>query len=236
MRKLGLIYTCIALPIAVVVVAYLIVVSMVRRHDSSRRTLVMADLKQIGLAMDLYESQTGTMPTRAIRDKQGKPLLSWRVAILPELEQDALYKEFHLDEPWDSPHNRALIAKMPSDFSSSPSDSEDEGKTHFLAIVGKGASFADDGDTAVFGSAGYRADTVFVVEADTGVPWTKPEDLPYDAADPVRGLGQMRSGEFFILLGDDRVGAIPTTTSAKLIKGMFAGTTQVDLQTLHSGD
>ncbi len=74
----------------------------------------MNNLKQIGLAMHNYESTFGTFPPAYIADKAtGKPLLSWRVAILPFLEQDALYKQFHLDEPWDSAHNKTLIARMP---------------------------------------------------------------------------------------------------------------------------
>ncbi len=55
----------------------------------------------------------GAFPTAAILDKNGKPLLSWRVALLPYIEQDALYRQFKLDEPWDSEHNKKLIAQMP---------------------------------------------------------------------------------------------------------------------------
>ncbi len=231
MRKLGLIYTCIALPIAVVLVAYFFLASTIRQHDSAVRNMVMARMKQLGLAMAIQESQTGSFPTRAIRDEQGKALLSWRVALLPYLEQDALYTEFHLDEPWDSPHNRALIAKMPSIFSSND-DAADKGETHFLAVVGKGASFADDGDAAKFGSVGYRADIIFLVEADHVVPWTKPEDFPYDVANPVRGLGQQRSGEFFVMFGDDRILAVPTTAPAGIVKTMFAGSAPVDPETM----
>ena len=71
-------------------------------------------MKQIVLAMWNYEDLKKHLPPVAIRDKNGKALLSWRVAILPQLEQGALYNEFHLDEPWDSEHNKALVAKMPA--------------------------------------------------------------------------------------------------------------------------
>ena len=69
--------------------------------------------KQIGLAIHNYIAVHDSFPPAFTQDKAGKPLLSWRVLILPYLEQDALFKEFHLDEAWDSPHNKALIARMP---------------------------------------------------------------------------------------------------------------------------
>src|SRR5262245_11036025 len=66
------------------------------------------NLKQIGLALHNYHDTYGKLPPAAICDKAGKPLLSWRVAILPFIEQNALYKQFKLDEPWDSEHNKKL--------------------------------------------------------------------------------------------------------------------------------
>ena len=74
------------------------------------------NLKQIGLALHNFHSANDHFPAD-IRGKDGKPLLSWRVSILPFIEQQALFQEFHQDEPWDSPHNKALIARMPATFS-----------------------------------------------------------------------------------------------------------------------
>ncbi len=71
------------------------------------------NLKQLVLAMHNYHDVYGQFPADATYDKAGKPLLSWRVAILPYIEQDNLYKQFHLDEPWDSDHNKKLLEQMP---------------------------------------------------------------------------------------------------------------------------
>jgi RNA polymerase sigma factor (sigma-70 family) len=82
------------------------------------------NLKRIGLAVHNYVTAEGHFPPAAITGKDGKPLLSWRVAILPYLEdydassREDLFKQFHVDEPWDSPHNKALLAKMPAVFAS----------------------------------------------------------------------------------------------------------------------
>src|SRR5207302_1956982 len=78
------------------------------------RTRSANNLKQMALATINYADAFGRAPAAAICDKNGKPLLSWRVAILPFIEQDNLYKQFHLDEPWDSDHNKKLLARMPN--------------------------------------------------------------------------------------------------------------------------
>ena len=86
-------------------------------REAARRAQCTNNLKQIGLAMHNYASANGAFPPAAIYDANGKPLLSWRVLILPYLEQDSLYKQFHLAEPWDSPHNkRTLLAQVPPLF------------------------------------------------------------------------------------------------------------------------
>jgi Protein of unknown function (DUF1559) len=83
------------------------------RTVAAHRGLSAKNLQQIGLAVHNFHDTFGAMPANAIRDKAGKPLLSWRVALLPYLDEHNLYKEFRLDEPWDSKHNKALLAKMP---------------------------------------------------------------------------------------------------------------------------
>jgi Protein of unknown function (DUF1559) len=71
------------------------------------------NLKQIALAFHSYHDATNGLPSN-ITDKDGKPLLSWRVAILPYVEESQVYKQFNLEEPWDSATNKKLIEKMPS--------------------------------------------------------------------------------------------------------------------------
>ena len=78
----------------------------------------MNNLKQIGLAMHNYHDVHRTLPPAYHADASDRPLLSWRVLILPYLEQDALYREFHLNEPWDSDHNKKLIERIPAVYQS----------------------------------------------------------------------------------------------------------------------
>src|SRR5207237_862076 len=98
------------------------------------------NLKQILLAFHNYHDTYGALPAAAICDPNGKPLLSWRVAILPYVEQQALYNEFHLDEPWDSEHNKKLLPRMPKVYSLPNVTKEGEFTTHYRAFVGNGAA------------------------------------------------------------------------------------------------
>ena len=84
----------------------------------------------------------GHLPAAAIQDREGRPLLSWRVAILPFIDQKDLYEEFRLDESWDSPHNAKLVERMPDVFASPAKPAEKSGETRYLAPVGPGTIFA----------------------------------------------------------------------------------------------
>ena len=73
----------------------------------------------------------------ASHDKNGKPLLCWRVHILPYLGEEKLYKEFHLDEPWDSPHNKKLLSQMPKIYRAPGALAADTSATYYQVFVGK---------------------------------------------------------------------------------------------------
>ena len=90
--------------------------------------------------MHNYESAYGKLPPAAIVDRKGKKLLSWRVMILPYIEQDNLYRQFKLDEPWDSEHNKKLIPLMPKVYAD-PRGPAEPGKTYYKVFVGKDAGF-----------------------------------------------------------------------------------------------
>src|SRR6266487_3289226 len=96
------------------------------------------NLKQIGLAFHSFHDATLTMPIDLIKDD--KPLLSWRVVILPYIEEDNLYKQFKLDEPWDSDHNKTLIAKMPKIYAPIRVKAK-EGETYYQVFTGEKAIF-----------------------------------------------------------------------------------------------
>jgi hypothetical protein len=158
-------------------------------RDGEGWSMSAYNLKQIGWAVKNYHEGYGRLPPAALKRKDGQPLLSWRVLILPYLEQDALFREFRLDEPWDGPHNRPLLAKIPKVYARWFSDpAVPPHATHYQAFVGPGTAFEREGLTWDDFLDG-RANTLLVVEAAEPVPWTKPDDLRYDPAGPLPGLG-----------------------------------------------
>ncbi len=156
------------------------------RGEDDIRLLCANNLHQIGMAIETYHDVYGKLPPAVITSKDGKPLLSWRVLLLPFIEESALYQEFHLDEPWDSSHNPALIEKLPSVFGSRVVLRP--GITHYLAITGTGAAFEKPGLTWNDFPDG-RANTILIVEAAEGVPWTKPVDIHYNPDNPISVTG-----------------------------------------------
>lgn len=161
-------------------------------EDSDPRTLVQVKrhLARIGVELHRYREDHGRkFPPAAIRGPDRKPLLSWRVALLPLLGEGDLYAQFHLDEPWDSPANRRLLEKMPAVYAPFGPMSNPPGSTFFQVIVGPGTLFEDEGghDPRAIGDAADA--TLLVVEAAEAVPWTKPSDLVYDPAGPPPKLG-----------------------------------------------
>jgi len=197
-------------------------------HDGEipRRAQCMNNLKQIGLAMTEYHGAYACLPAAAITDKNGRPLLSWRVAILPFLEASTLYAKFHLDEPWDSPHNYALREERPY-FYVCPSDKDRKpGMTGYQVVIGPDTSFTPDFKPVRFSdfSDGVK-NTLLVGESPTLVPWTKPDDRPFDMSLPLSGLGSSHqdyfSKGFNVVFADGSVRYLKTSITSSELKGML---------------
>ena len=176
------------------------------------------NLRQIGLAMHSYHDVFTRLPAHAIYSKDGKtPLLSWRVTILPFIEQQDLYNQFKLDEPWDSDHNKKLIAKMPRLYiplvegQGKPGKSE-EGKTYYQVFTGphtvfngaKGMPLLADNFTDGL------SNTILVIEGNEPVIWTKPDDLTLPKEkDKMPAVGGQFKDALTVLFCDDC--SIPTS-------------------------
>ena len=103
------------------------------------------NLKQMALAMHNFNDSTGQLPPAVVYDRDGKPLYSWRVLLLPYVEENQLYNEFHLDEPWDSPNNKPLLARMPKIYAPPRSGPPKEPyATYYQVFDGPGAAFDSD--------------------------------------------------------------------------------------------
>ena len=191
--------------------------------EAARRKQSAENMKRLGLALHTYHDVHGQFPTIG-NFKDGKPLLSWRVHILPYVGEENLYKEFHLDEPWDSEHNRQLIPRMPAVYRGTSLKNNLAGKTAFLAPVGSAMLFT--GTAAVVrlkDVADGTSNTIMGIDADAdrAVTWTKPDDLKIDPKEPAAGLfGGKRTG-CNALFADGSVHFLPRTLNRKTLYALF---------------
>jgi len=177
-------------------------------RESHRRQCV-DQLKFLGLAMHEYHEKHGHFPAPAIFHPDGTPLLSWRVALLPHMGYRSLYERFRLDEPWDSPHNRALLAEMPREFGCPAGPERREGRTGYRVIVGPendaysiNTAFGPTRGTDIRQFTDGTSNTILVLETDSFVPWTKPDDLRWARRGPLPGLASPHADGAHALFAD----------------------------------
>ncbi len=215
---------------APVAVALLLPAVQASREAASRMSGAN-NLKHQLLALHNFHDVNGGFPAAWSTDKDGKPLLSWRVAILPYIEEQALYNEFHLDEPWDSEHNKKLLARMPRVFRS-PNSKAAAGLTTYLGVGGKQGVLAAPADPKNPAAAnGVRladitdgtSNTITIVEAsDTvAVEWTKPVEWVPDEKKPLTGLIGLRPNGFNAALADGSVRFISQNVDVGVLQRLF---------------
>ncbi|MDG3003158.1 DUF1559 domain-containing protein [Paludisphaera mucosa] len=193
--------------------------------EANNRATCMRNLMQIALAMHNYLSVHGTFPPAYLADAAGKPLLSWRVLILPYLEQDALYKEFHLNEPWDSPHNKALVARMPEVLAcpSKRGGSPPAGTTIYKTPRGAGTAFTGPVGITIKDVTDGTSNTIMVLETplDQAVVWTRPDDWDVPAnLDPKAVLTRHLGGAHTALM-DGSVRFLRDAISAETLRSLL---------------
>lgn len=204
--------------------AELVSVPILQGREAARRSQCSDNLKQIALAMYNFLATHKTFPPAFVADKDGKPLLSWRVLILPFLDEKELFDQFHLDEPWDSPHNKPLIARMPKVYAC-PSGGKTllaEGKTTYLAPRGPA--------TVVPGAVGVKinevtdgsSNTIMVADAsdDLAVTWTKPDDWEVAPELKIQGLSGHHPHGTNFAFADGSVRFLKGTIDPKTLKAM----------------
>jgi hypothetical protein len=212
------------------------------KNTAAQKRQSVLNLLQIALAMQNYGDTYRQLPASANLDTsvrgqfgnpmltgeqlaqakgkfKGKtlPLLSWRVAILPYIEEVTLYKQFKMDEPWDSEHNKKLLEKMPKLYAPVTGKAK-PGLTYYQVFVGKDAPF--NGTIGPRFPASFTdgtSNTFLVAEAGEAVPWTKPQDIPFDGKTVPR-LGGLFADGFHVAMVDGTVRFVPKGADERAIR------------------
>jgi hypothetical protein len=188
---------------------------MAKNEESSTN-----NLKQLAqAAINFADGANGDMP-RNICDKKGKKLLSWRVQLLPYIGEKTLYKQFKLDEPWDSENNLKLVERMPKVLASPRVFVKRTGFTVYQGFAGPGSVF-EPGQALKFPASipDGTSNTILFAESSIAVPWTKPADIPFDPNKDVPDFGKAYGAKPLVALCDGSVRFVDTTTiSATTLK------------------
>ncbi len=179
--------------LSVLVLAFMLFLPTVQSaRENPNHMQCSNNLRQIAIALHNYHEANKCFPPAFIADKDGKPMHSWRVLILPYLGQRELYDQYDFNEPWNGPNNRKLLSARPSTYVC-PSDegarATGPARTSYVAIVGANAAWYDDKprslDDAEFrahaSTTNLLAETILLAETASAIDWTEPKDLSLDA-------------------------------------------------------
>jgi prepilin-type processing-associated H-X9-DG protein len=199
------------------------------------------NLKQIIIALYDYHDAYGSFPPAYIADKNGRPMHSWRVLILPFLEQKPLYDLYDLNEPWDGPNNRKLADVCVSIFNCPADNEEPSTMTSYLAVVGPNTAWPGSQPTCIMDFTDGTSNTLLLVEvANSGIHWMEPRDLHVLQMAPTvnpaagQGVSSLHPGGANAAFADGSVRFLPDNTSPEQLRAMLtrSGGESVELEDL----
>lgn len=185
-----------------------------------------SNFKQLQLALLNYESTWRSYPPAETADPAGKPGWSWRVLMLPYVEQSVLFNEFNFQKSWDSPENKTHIQRMPAVYAAPLAPHlKAEGKTTCLAVRGPGTLLSGRVPSKP-GQKGFTrspAETIVLVDVapEHAVIWTRPDDWEIDPQPDLSKLRNVGGGRFLAVFGDGHVDRVPLDTPLEKLREWF---------------
>ena len=200
-------------------VATMVLPAIFKMRLAAQRTVSANNLKQIALAMHNYESAYGHLPAAVVMGPDGKTPHSWRVEILPFIEQNELFKAYKMDEPWDSPNNKKVLEKMPRVFNATPN--QPSIMSSYYVLNGKDTLFPGELGVKLADVTDGLSNTIMAVEAKPSIPWTKPADLEYDPKKPLPKFGGYYPEGFNAVFGDGSVHFIVNAVAEQNMRALI---------------
>lgn len=197
-------------------------------RSAARKAQSTNNLKQIGLALHSYHQRYGAFPPAYIADENGRPMHSWRVLILPYMEQQALYDQYRFDEPWDGPNNSRLHEVMVPAFVDPNSSDDSMGYTNYVVVNGPNTMFPGAESVALGDVPDGASNTILVTSlANSDILWCEPRDLNYDAMSFVvndpgsESISSEAPGPVPVLLGDGSVRQMHESVDPSAVRSMI---------------
>jgi len=196
-------------------------------REAARRSQCNNNLRQIAIAFHNYHDVYKTFPPAHIPDKDGRPMHSWRVLILPFMEQQALQQQYDFNEPWDSPKNHLVTSTVVPAYKC-PSAPGQPTETNYMVVTGPGTLFEGAEGCSIAEITDGTSNTILVVEvAGTGVNWAEPRDL--DAAtfsppfSPPRpdAAGSYHAGGLNVVLADGATRFLSNSIDPATVRGLI---------------
>jgi hypothetical protein len=177
------------------------------------------------LAVVNYCDVHGHFPPAYVADENGRPLLSWRVLVLPYLSEQPLFDQFDLTEPWDGPTNAELLSQMPRTYRLHTIDDDNETATNYVAVVGEETMWSGaEGRPTDFATDGTSSTLLVAEFVGRPIPWTKPEDLLFDEMDMTvdsdNGICSVLTPPAFVTAGGF-VKFLPAATDQKTVRALL---------------
>ncbi|AMV28752.1 hypothetical protein VT84_30380 [Gemmata sp. SH-PL17] len=190
-------------------------------REAAARQKNSNNMKQIGLALLNQESANGTMSAPYATDNRGQVNrdLSWRVGVLPYIEQDSVYRQFDLSQAWNSPQNQRPANMVIGTYSSPLSAEPGSTKTPYRVFYGGGAMFNEDGKPVrITDVTDGISNTIMAVHAVEEVPWAQPRELLYNPNAPLPQLWANNRPVTQVLMADGSVRMVKKTVSEQTLR------------------
>jgi hypothetical protein len=150
-------------------------------REAARRMECSNNIRQIALAMHNYHDTYSCFPAAYIEDENGKPMHSWRVALLPFLGETDLFESYNFNEPWNSPTNMALSSRMPECLRCPSSSFDAAPMTNYVVVIGDKTMFGPNRFCRLRDIRDGTANTIMIVETSNPVHWMEPgNDLRFE--------------------------------------------------------
>jgi prepilin-type processing-associated H-X9-DG protein len=201
-------------------------IAVEKAREAGRCSSCKGHCAQLAVALHNYHDVYGSFPPAYVADAAGNPMHSWRVLLLPFIEEHSLYQRYNFNEPWNGPNNRLLAAEMPRTYGCPSAHGHQPGdETNYVVVVGAGTAWPGARSVSLDQIKDKKDETLLFVEVQgSGISWMEPRDLEINAM-PLRvnprgklGISSWHPGSANVSMVDGTIGVLNGATTAEELR------------------